>query len=65
MAAGRDNSQPPGCGTPGRSPTHENYSGDVLHTTLGGPFTKKAPVLTPPGTQKMGNAFFMWKLEKH
>jgi hypothetical protein len=24
MAASRDNSQPPGCGTPGRSPTHEN-----------------------------------------
>jgi hypothetical protein len=24
MAEGRDNSQPPGCGTPGRSPSHEN-----------------------------------------
>jgi hypothetical protein len=27
--------------------------------------SQKTPISTPPGTQKMGNAFFMWKLEKH
>jgi hypothetical protein len=27
--------------------------------------SQKAPVSTPPGTRKMGNVFFMSKLEKH
>jgi hypothetical protein len=27
--------------------------------------SQKTPVLTPPATGKMENAFFMWKLKKH
>jgi hypothetical protein len=27
--------------------------------------SQKSTCFDPSGTQKMGNAFFMWKLEKH
>jgi hypothetical protein len=27
--------------------------------------SQKTPILTPPATSKMGNAFFIWKLKKH
>jgi hypothetical protein len=27
--------------------------------------SQKAPILTPPATGEMENAFFMWKLKKH
>jgi hypothetical protein len=38
------------------SPTHENYSGEVLQIAIGGHFTKNI-VLTPPTTGKMENTF--------
>jgi hypothetical protein len=43
MAACCDNSSNLGSGLPTRSPSHENWSGGVLHNILGSHFTKNHP----------------------
>jgi hypothetical protein len=44
---------------PTRSPIHENWSGGVLHHLLGSHFTKKIPIFSLLGTNKIENPFFM------
>jgi hypothetical protein len=64
MAASRDNFSNIGSGVLTRSPIYENWSGRVLHTSLGIPVTKKQLLLPLLATNKMENPFCMWKVRK-